>query len=105
MSNELIPSGSSASGAPLSRAEQRDRAVVVRQTRNALDRVSAASSIAVATEQGRALLTEEALLNVGALSALEGHLITIAPLGAARYQAIVDGYALGASAAIGRWGR
>lgn len=105
MSNELTPFNGSTSGASLSRAEQRDHAAVARQTRNALARASAASALAVATEHGRALLTEEALLNVGSLSALEGHLITIAPLGAARYQTIVDAYALGASGAIGRWGR
>jgi hypothetical protein len=43
------------------------------------------------------------LNNLGALSALEGHLIEVAPLGEARYRAIVDAYALGAAQAIQRW--
>ena len=55
------------------------------------------------TEDGRSLLTQVALENVGALTALEQHLITIAPLGEARYREIVDSYTLGASAAIRRW--
>lgn len=104
MSSELLPFGS-LNNSVLTRAEQRDRAVVVRQTRQSLDRVNAAAVVAMATERTRASLTEEALLNAGALSALEGHLIGIAPLGEARYKAIVDGYAIGAAQAIGRWGR
>ena len=50
-----------------------------------------------------AVLTNTALNNVGALSALEAHLIQVAPLGEARYKHIVDSYAMGASIAIQRW--
>ena len=55
------------------------------------------------TEDGRAFVTHTALEHVGALTALEQHLITVAPLGEARYREIVDSYTLGASAAIRRW--
>ncbi|HWH25144.1 MAG TPA: hypothetical protein VNT53_00660 [Pseudolysinimonas sp.] len=54
-------------------------------------------------EQGRALLTNTALQNVGALSALEQHLIQVAPLGEARYKHIVDAYAMGAARSISGW--
>jgi len=54
-------------------------------------------------EQVRAMLTHTALQNVGALTALEEHLIKTCPLGAARYEAIVDAYALGAAQTIARW--
>lgn len=59
--------------------------------------------VAGTTEQVRALLTNDALMNVGALSALEGHLIQIAPTGAPRYKHIVDAYTLGAAQTIARW--
>jgi hypothetical protein len=59
--------------------------------------------IADTREQGRALLTNTSLQNVGALTALEQHLIQIAPLGEARYKHIVDSYAMGAAQAISRW--
>jgi hypothetical protein len=64
----------------------------------------AATGLAVnAREQVRSLLASTALQNVGTLSALEEHLIQIAPLGAVRYQQIVDAYTLGAAQTIVRW--
>ncbi|MHB1314118.1 MAG: hypothetical protein ACYCX2_01370 [Christensenellales bacterium] len=54
-------------------------------------------------EQCRALLTKTALDNVGALSALEAHLIKVAPYGMYRYKEIVDAYAIGAAQKILRW--
>jgi len=74
-----------------------------RQAGREIERVQAQALVADVREQGRALLTNTALQNVGALSALEAHLIQVAPLGEARYRAIVDSYALGATAAIARW--
>lgn len=74
-----------------------------RQTRREVERVQSSAIVAKLTEDGRALLTHTALEHVGALTALEQHLITVAPLGEARYREIVDSYALGASAAIRRW--
>lgn len=76
---------------------------IARQTARELDRVAAQAVVADAVEQGRALITNTALENVGSLSALEAHLIEIAPLGEARYKHIVDSYAIGASRAIARW--
>lgn len=74
-----------------------------RQTAREVDRVVARAIVADTYEQGRALLTNTALNNVGALSALEAHLIQVAPLGEARYKHIVDSYAMGAAQAIQRW--
>ncbi len=74
-----------------------------RQASREVERVQAQALVADTREQGRALLTNTALQNVGALSALEQHLIQVAPLGEARYKHIVDGYAMGAAAAIQRW--
>jgi hypothetical protein len=76
---------------------------IARQTSRDLDRVAARAVVADAVEQGRALITNTALENVGSLSALEAHLIEIAPLGESRYKHIVDAYALGAARAIARW--
>jgi hypothetical protein len=74
-----------------------------RQAGREIERVQAQALIADTREQGRALLTNTALTNVGALTALEQHLIEVAPLGEARYKHIVDAYALGAAQAISRW--
>lgn len=68
-----------------------------------VERVQAEALIADTREQGRALLANTALQNVGALTALEQHLIQVAPLGEARYKHIVDAYAMGAAAAVARW--
>ena len=61
------------------------------------------TAVAVLHEQGRAMLTNAALENLGALSALEQHLCQVAPCGADRYRHIVDAYALGAAQKIARW--
>ena len=74
-----------------------------RQVRREVERVQSRAIVAKLTEEGRAFLTHTALEHVGALTALEQHLISIAPLGEARYREIVDSYTLGASAAIRRW--
>lgn len=74
-----------------------------RQTGREIERVQAQALVADVKEQGRALLTNTALQNVGALSALEAHLIQVAPLGEARYKHIVDAYAMGAAQTIARW--
>ena len=74
-----------------------------RQTTKEIERVQARAVVVKLTEDARALLTSSALEHVGALTALEQHLITIAPLGEARYREIVDSYTLGAAAAIRRW--
>lgn len=74
-----------------------------RQTGRAVEQIQAQAIIADVREQGRALLANSALQNVGALTALEQHLIHVAPLGEARYKHIVDAYALGAATAVQRW--
>lgn len=74
-----------------------------RQAIRQIERVVTQGLVANSREEVRALLTHTALQNVGALTALEEHLIKIAPLGAARYEAIVDAYALGAAQTIVRW--
>lgn len=74
-----------------------------RQVRRDVERVQSRAIVAKLTEDGRAILTHTALEHVGALTALEQHLITVAPLGEARYREIVDSYTLGASTAIRRW--
>lgn len=76
---------------------------IQRQTRREVERVQSRAIVAKLTEDGRAFVTHTALDHVGALTALEQHLITVAPLGEARYREIVDSYTLGASAAIRRW--
>lgn len=74
-----------------------------RQAGREIERVQAQALIADTREQGRAFLANTALQNVGALTALEQHLIQVAPLGEARYKHIVDAYAMGAANAISRW--
>lgn len=76
---------------------------IQRQTTREVERVQSRAIIAKLSEDARALLMNTALEHVGALTALEQHLITIAPLGEARYREIVDSYTLGASAATRRW--
>lgn len=74
-----------------------------RQAGREIERMQGQALVADVKEQGRALLTNTALQNVGALSAFEAHLIQVAPLGEARYKHIVDAYAMGAAQAISRW--
>lgn len=54
-------------------------------------------------EQGRAILAKTALQNLGALSALEAHLIEVAPNGQERYRQVIDAYAIGAAQKIWKW--
>jgi hypothetical protein len=75
-----------------------------RQMRRDVEQIQRRAVNAKMTEDARALMSHTALEHVGALTALEQHLITVAPLGEARYREIVDSYTLGASAAIRRWG-
>jgi hypothetical protein len=74
-----------------------------RQAIRQVERVVAQGLATNSREQVRAMMTHTALQNVGALTALEEHLIKVAPLGAGRYEAIVDAYALGAAQTIARW--
>lgn len=97
---DLLPTGSLASSNGLASLSLG----IQRQTRREVERVQARAVVAKLTEDGRAYLSHTALEHVGALTALESHLITVAPLGEARYREIVDSYTLGAAAAIRRWG-
>ena len=96
---ELATTGSSFSPQALSEMS----GSMQRQTGREIERVQAQALVADVREQGRALLTNTALQNVGALTALEQHLIQVALLGEARYKHIVDAYAMGASQVIARW--
>ena len=98
-STELAPLGGSFSQQGLAQMS----GSMQRQTGREIERVQAQALVADTREQGRALLTNTALQNVGALTALEQHLIQVAPLGEARYKHIVDAYAMGAAQAISRW--
>lgn len=71
-----------------------------RQTGREIERTQAQALVADVREQGRAFLANTALQNVGALTALEQHLISSLPLGEARYKHIVDAYTMGAAQAI-----
>lgn len=96
---ELLPSGSSFGSQGLTHLSMGAQ----KQTRREVEQVQRRAIVAKLTEDGRAFLTHTALEHVGALTALEQHLITVAPLGEARYREIVDSYTLGASGAIRRW--
>lgn len=76
-----------------------------RQTKQALDQVTANTLIALQTEHGRTALAEQCLVDACAISALEEQCLRLSPLGEARYRAIADAHALGAAAAITRYGR
>lgn len=96
---ELAPLGGAFSSTGLAQMS----AGMQRQTSREVERVQGAAIVAEVREQGRGHLTNTALQNVGALTALEQHLIQVAPLGEARYKHIVDAYAMGAAQAISRW--
>ncbi|MFB2556756.1 hypothetical protein [Herbiconiux liangxiaofengii] len=100
MSNtEITPFG----GAFTSQGLMQMSSSSVRQTRHEVERVQAQAIIANVHEEGRALIANTSLQNVGALSALEQHLIQVAPLGEARYKHIVDAYAMGSAQKIARY--
>lgn len=75
---------------------------VQRSTQRDLEYTLGQALVARAREQARAALTTEILEEVGSLSALEAHLIHIAPLGEARYRAVVDAFTVSSAAAISR---
>lgn len=97
---ELLPSAQSHGSTGLAQMSMG----MQRQTRRELEAVQSRAVVSKLLEDGRAYLANSALDHVGALTALEQHLITVAPLGEARYREIVDSYTIGASAAIRRWG-
>lgn len=74
-----------------------------RQAAREIERVQAQAIIATVREEGRGYLTNAALQSVGALTALEQHLIQVAPLGESRYRAIVDAFTVGAASTIARY--
>lgn len=74
-----------------------------RQATREIERVVIQGLVTNTHEQVRALLTNTALQNVGALSALEEHLNQVAPSGSSRYKHIIDSYALGAAHTIAVW--
>ncbi len=76
---------------------------VQRETSIELARTAGQGQVLKAREDIRAAITSAALQNVGALSALEQHLIEVAPMGAERYRHIVDAYTMGAAQTIARW--
>lgn len=96
---ELVPLGGAFSTNSLAQMG----ASMQRQTARELERAQGQALVAEVREQGRAFLTNTALQNVAALSALEAHCIQIAPIGEARYKHIVDAYAMGAANAVARW--
>jgi hypothetical protein len=96
---ELAPHGGAFSSTGLAQMG----ASMQRQTSREVERVQGQAIVAEVKEQGRAFLTNSVLQNVGALTALEQHLIQVAPLGEARYKHIVDAFTMGAAQAISRW--
>ena len=92
----------SGGGLSLRSLEQMSRPMQRQATRE-IERVVTQGLVTITGEQVRALLTDNALQNTGAFSALEEHLTKIAPLGAARYRHLVDAYALGSARTIARW--
>lgn len=96
---ELAPLG----GAFTSNGLAQMGAGMQRQTGREVERVQGQAVVAEVKEQGRAFLTNSVLQSVGALTALEQHLIQVAPLGEARYKHIVDSFTMGAAQAISRW--
>lgn len=73
-----------------------------RATQRELERTVGEALVVRTREQARGALTNEVLETAGALTALESHLVQIAPLGEARYRAIVDSYVMGAATSIAR---
>ena len=75
----------------------------VRQTNKGLQALDGRGQVARGTELIRGRLTNDVLEMAGALSAFESQLIQVAPLGEARYKAIVDAWAMGAMNAVMRF--
>ena len=99
MKKELASLGGAFTSTGLSQMDARTQ----RQTGREMDQVRSRAVVAATVEQGRGFIAELALTEVGSLSALETHLIQVAPLGEARYKHIVDAYAMGAARTIARF--
>jgi len=74
-----------------------------RQAIRQVERVVAQGLAINSREQVRAMMAHTAMQNLGALTALMEHLIQVAPLGAAHYEAILSAYGFGAAETIARW--
>lgn len=96
---ELASLGGAFTSAGLSQMDARTQ----RQTGREMGQVRSRAVVAATVEQGRGFVAELALNEVGSLSALETHLLQVAPLGEARYKHIVDAYAMGAARTIARF--
>lgn len=91
------------SGNGLSQSLEQMSRPMQREARREIERVVVQGLVKDLREQVRAHLAFTVLQETGALSELEEHLRQIAPSGAARYQHIVDAYAIGAAQTIARW--
>lgn len=97
MSNQITPLlGLSASSGGLFPSQMQ------RATQREMERAVGEALVAATREHARGALANEVLEVAGSLTALESHLIQIAPLGEARYKVIVDAFVLGASSSIAR---
>ncbi|HEX4402828.1 MAG TPA: hypothetical protein VHZ98_16020 [Galbitalea sp.] len=92
MSN-IVPFGSGGLG---SFAQNRESRELARVGHRALGEVEIGAKVIAMKEQYRAELANQALTNLGALSALEQTLTQATPTAAPRYKAIVDAYTAGA---------
>ena len=74
-----------------------------RQTTREIEQVLKRAIVANVHEEARAQLCQTAMMNAGLISTLEEHLIQMAPLGSARYQAIADGFVIGTCKKLMQW--
>lgn len=91
-SNELSPQSLELMSKPMQRQALRQ-----------IEQVIGQGLVMNTREHVRTLLATEALLSLGVLSALEEHVVQIAPTCEARAKAIVDSWAISAANTIARW--
>jgi hypothetical protein len=80
----------------------RESREIIRQTRHAVDRAHGRALESSAKLEGGAYAARTALMNTALLSKDEESYVQLAPLGEARYKAIVDAYTIFAAGEVGR---
>lgn len=70
------------------------------QARKGVEMVAAKAAVTNAAVRAKAVVTDNALMQVAGISALESHLVTVAPSGAHRYKHIADAFAISAASLV-----
>jgi len=98
----LVPRLADTLGTWRASTTDRESREIMRRTRHDVERENSRALVLGARMEGGAYVARTALTNTALLTKDEESFIQLAPLGEARYKAIVDAYAIYAAGEVGR---